>query len=145
MYLSILFGFFVLLYLYDFKLTRILASWLRINYFYCHRKRSPKNWSSGKSSVKNTSPYLIAGPMKIIRPLLILFLSCLNIQDYNSVPSICFQHILRICLQHLNFKQTSTASTHPTLGSKYFPTVISSVGFSISSLNCSLLFARMLA
>lgn len=127
----------------------ILASRLRINDFYRHMKLVLENVSKElvdrEVLCQKHSSLSYCWPHEDHQALVKFFLSSLNIQDYTSVPSNCFQHILRICLQRLNFKQTSTASTYPTLGSKYFPTVISSVGFSISSLNCSLLFARMLA
>lgn len=127
----------------------MLASWLRINDFYCHTglvlEKVSKELVNKEVLCQKHKSLSYCWPHEDHQALVKYFLSSLNIQDYTSVPSNCFQHILTICLQHLNFKQTSTASTHPTLGSKYFPTVISSVGFSISSLNCSLLFARMLA
>lgn len=123
----------------------ILAGWLRINDFYCHTglvlEKVSKELVDREVLCQKHLSLSYCWPHEDHQALVKYFLSSLNIQD----PSKCFQHILRICLQHFNFKQTSTASTHPTLGSKYFPTVISSVGFSISSLNCSLLFARMLA
>lgn len=80
----------------------ILASWLRINDFYCHMKL--KHETGIGECLKRIGRYgsalsktlvLILLPHEDHQALGKYFLSSLNIQDYTSVPSNCFQHILR--------------------------------------------------